>query len=198
MGKEAHCECRWQDETGAVRLHLDSAELTLRGDLRAAIPRAEIKGASLTDQGLLVETAQGNIDIFCTAKQAQSWQKALLKAPPSLAEKLGLSAAKQAFVIGQVADPALVSALTGHKAATLEKAQIIVAVLKDETDLRQAATQAKAVPDKHIWMIYPKGKAAAIGATAIRQFMRDSGFIDSKSCAVSDQLTATRFRLRDR
>ena len=40
---------------------------------------------------------------------------------------------------------------------------------------------------------YPKGKGAAYGDTAIRNFLRQRGYVDSKSCAVSPELTATRY-----
>ena len=55
---------------------------------------------------------------------------------------------------------------------------------------------ALANPDKHIWMVHQKGKHAAVGDTAVRTHMRGLGFIDSKTSAISDQLTTTRYRLR--
>ena len=72
----------------------------------------------------------------------------------------------------------------------------LLAVLIDEPDLHAASDLALAHPNKHIWMVHRKGKAAIVGDTAIRTHMRGLGFIDSKTSAVSDQLTTTRYRLR--
>jgi hypothetical protein len=63
-------------------------------------------------------------------------------------------------------------------------------------DIPRAATFALDYPEKHIWMVHQEGKDAAVGDTAVRSYMRDLGFIDSKTSAVSDQLTTTRYRLR--
>ena len=44
-----------------------------------------------------------------------------------------------------------------------------------------------------LWTVYPKGKAGQFGDTAIRTALRDAGWRDTKSCAVSERLTATRY-----
>ena len=113
-----------------------------------------------------------------------------------MAEKLGVSAQLPAYVLGAVDDAPLIDALSGATVATPEAAAILVAILLDPADLPRAATFALDHPDKHIWMVHQKGKGAAVGDTTVRGYMRDLGFIDSKTSAVSDQLTTTRDRLR--
>jgi hypothetical protein len=44
--------------------------------------------------------------------------------------------------------------------------------------------------------VYEKGPAAQVGEAAIRDYLRGSGYMDTKACAVSAQLTVTRYHLR--
>jgi hypothetical protein len=119
-----------------------------------------------------------------------------LKTAPSLAEKLGVSAQTPAFLFGTVDDVALMDTVAGARVATPDMAAILITILLDPADLPHASALALANPDKHIWMVHQKGKRAAVGDTTVRSHMRGLGFIDSKSSAVSDQLTKTRYRLR--
>ncbi|WP_168769192.1 hypothetical protein [Yoonia maricola] len=128
--------------------------------------------------------------------EAARWQKALLKKPPTLAEKLGVSSQDPAYVSGAYEDAPLQDALADATVNEPQQASILIAVLTEVPDLEAASNLALAHPDKHVWMINPKGKAATVGDTMIRTHMRGRGFIDSKTSAVSDQLTATRYRLR--
>lgn len=196
MGREAVAVCHWQGEVAEAKLHLDGVSLQLRGDIRTDIPRAHIKQVTLVDEGLRVVTDGPELVMEFGQTEAARWQKALLKKPPTLAEKLGVSAQTPAFVQGTFADAPLEEALTGATVAKPSDAGILVAVLIDEADLQKASDLAFANPDKHIWMVHRKGKAAVVGDTMIRTHMRGLGFIDSKTSAISDQLTTTRYRLR--
>jgi len=196
MGRETVAVCHWQGEVGEVKLHLDGQALQLRGAIRADIPRTAIRDAVLSDEGVLVRTDGPDLMIELGAADAQRWQKAVLKKPPTLAEKLGVSAEVPAYVLGVFDDAPLQNALSGAQASAPADAGSLLAVLMDEADLPVASALALAHPEKHIWMVYRKGKAAVVGDTMVRAHMRDLGFIDSKTSAVSDQLTATRYRLR--
>ena len=197
MGREDVAVCHWQGDVAEVRLHLDSKELTLRGDIRAAIARPEMREVVLCDEGVRVRTDDGDLVMEFAPVEAGRWQKALLKAPPTLAQKLGVSPDTPVFVLGDVDDPVLADALTGSVADDVAAAPQLLALVFDDPGLAAAADLALAHPGKHIWMLYRKGKVA-VGDAAVRTHMRGLGFIDSKSCAVSDQLTATRYRLRDK
>ncbi len=198
MGREDVAVCHWQGDVAEVRLHLDSKELTLRGDIRAAIAREEMREVALCEVGVRVATDAGDLLMEFAQVEAARWQKALLKTPPTLAQKLGVSPEAPVFVQGQLDDPALAEALAGAVVDDVAQAALLLAVILVDADLVTASELALAHPGKHIWMVYRKGKAAVVGDTAVRTQMRALGFVDSKSCAVSDQLTATRYRLRDK
>ncbi|MDX8351700.1 hypothetical protein [Cognatiyoonia sp. IB215182] len=196
MGREAIAVCHWQGEVAEAKLHLDSKMLSLRGEMRVDIPRDDIRDVVLRDDGLQVVTPGPVLFMEFSQKDAGLWQKALLKKPPTLAEKLGVSAEKPAFVQGSFDDAPLAEALAGATVPAPDEASILLAIVMTLSDLEAASDLALAHPDRHIWMVYRKGKAAEVGDTIIRAHMRDRGFIDSKTSAVSDQLTTTRYRFR--
>lgn len=196
MGREAVAVCHWEGEIAEVKLHLDAQILQLRGDLRVDISRSQIKDVTLIEEGVQVTTDGPVLIIEIDHVEAERWQKALLKKPPTLAEKLGVSTECPAFVQGDLSDALLVEALRDATVPMPQDAVILIAILLDEPDLQMASDLALAHPDKHIWMVYRKGKTAVVGDTIIRSHMRGLGFIDSKTSAVSDQLTTTRYRLR--
>lgn len=196
MGREAIAVCHWQGDIAEAKLHLDSQALRLRGEMRLDIPRAEIRDVVVSDAGVRVLTDGPELLMEFGEVEAGRWQKALLKKPPTLAEKLGVSAETPAFVLGNFDDVPLFEALVGATVETPEAAVILLAVLMEEPDLLVASDLALEHPGKHIWMVHRKGKAAVVGDTMIRAHMRGLGFVDSKTSAVSDQLTTTRYRLR--
>ena len=196
MGRDTVAVCRWGKEVAEVKLHLSNQFLELRGDIRLDIPRGAIQGARIIDEGLQVLTEGQSLVIEFAESDAKSWQKAILKTPPTLAEKLGVSAQTPAYLFGSVDDAELLGAVSGAVVTTPDKATILIAILLDPADLPRASSLALANPDKHIWMVHQKGKHAAVGDTAVRTHMRGLGFIDSKTSAISDQLTTTRYRLR--
>ena len=196
MGREAIAVCHWCGDIAEAKLHLDSKSLQLRGDLRADIPREDITDVHLDDAGLRVVTLGEDLLLEFGADDAAKWQKALLKKPPTLAEKLGVSSQMQAFVLGSYEDRTLAQALEGATVAAPADAVILMAVILSEGDLARASDLALLHTDKHLWTVYRKGKTAVVGDTQVRAHMRGLGFIDSKSCAVSGTLTATRYRLR--
>ncbi len=198
MGREAVAVCHWQGDVAEARLHLDSQALSLRGEMRVDIPRADIRDVVLADDGVRVLTNGPELLMEFAAVEAARWQKALLKKPPTLAEKLGVSVQSPGFVLGDYDDAVLADVLHGVVVSDVTAAALLLAVVMDENGLVAASDLALTVADKHIWMLYRKGKAAVVGDKAVRAHMRGLGFIDSKSCAVSDQLTATRYRLRAR
>lgn len=196
MGREAVAVCHWQGDVAEAKLHLDSKALSLRGEIRVDVPRSDIRDVLLSESGVRVLTNGPELLLEFGSDDAVRWQKALLKKPPTLAEKLGISAAAPAYVLGTFEDALLAEALAGAIVEKPDAATILLAVLIDEPDLHAASDLALAHPNKHIWMVHRKGKAAIVGDTAIRTHMRGLGFIDSKTSAVSDQLTTTRYRLR--
>ena len=83
MGREAVAVCHWQGDVAEVQLHLDSAVLSLRGEMRLDIPRVEITEVVLCDEGVRVVTSGRELLMELGAVEAERWQKAILKTPPT-------------------------------------------------------------------------------------------------------------------
>lgn len=106
------------------------------------------------------------------------------KPPPSLASKLGIGEGRPAFVMGTGDDIALADALEGARCATTAEAGVLLAILATEADLMSVYAVAEQNPQLMLWCVYPKGKGAAYGDTAIRNFLRQRGYVDSWQGAV--------------
>lgn len=194
MGREASGYCIWGDTSGEAKVLLESQEIFLRGAVKARIPKAEITGFSVHGEDLLVETKGGRLVATLGAKEAGKWAEALAKPAPSLAGKLGIGGASPAYLLGETDDEALLDALHGHhRVAHAGDAALIVAIVDGTASLDAAAELAG---DRFLWCVYPKGKAASFGDMDVRRHLREAGWIDSKTSAVSEKLTASRYRRR--
>ena len=75
-------------------------------------------------------------------------------------------------------------------------ATTLLAELNDAAQL-DAALQALTDPSlTAFWGVTVKGKASRLPEATLRSRLRDAGFIDTKSCAVSQTRSATRFQRR--
>ncbi|UQE75087.1 hypothetical protein MYK68_00080 [Gordonia sp. PP30] len=195
MRREAIGTATWRGATAEVKVLLESQDLILRGGIRARLPRAGISDVVADGDRVRVRVNGEPLVLILGEPEAGRWAEALLKAPPTLAEKLGISAATPALVLG-VADDALRAALAGAETEMVGEASALVAVLHDATDLDAAVAVAETVPDLPVWFVYPKGTSGPIGGETVRAHLRERGYIDSKTSAVSDRFTATRYRRR--
>ena len=59
-----------------------------------------------------------------------------------------------------------------------------------------AITLHAGMPCRAMWVVHVEGKAAVLGDTAIRSCLRERGYMDNKTSAVSDRFTATRYAKR--
>lgn len=193
MGREAEALCHWAGSSGQARILLESAEIILRGEVRARIPRASIRSFRAEDGDLTVDAAAGRLVAELGGTLAESWAAALAKPPPSLAAKLGVGPGNPAFVTGDLSDAPLSGALAGATVAAASDARQIVAVLMSRADLDAALSLAADHPDLPVWCVYAKGAKADPGDAAIRAGFRAAGWMDTKTSAVSDRLTATRY-----
>lgn len=196
MGREAIGKARWGGETGEVKALLESQEIILRGEIRARIARSAISAVAVSGEDLLVTAAGGTLDLTLGAVEAEKWAAALRKAPPTLAAKLGVSVGQPAFVLGPVADAELAAALDDAQTPVLADAAILIAVLHSEAELAAAFEVARSVPHLPLWCVAAKGRTAPLSDATIRSFLRGHGYIDTKTSAVSERLTATRYRVR--
>jgi hypothetical protein len=190
MGKEAITLACVGPESGEVKALLESSELILRGAIKRLLPKSTITDVQVTDTGLSFSCAGETVTLALDVPTAAAWAKAIVKEPPSLKEKLGLVNGARALALGSWEDAALSTALEGACTNDLATAALIIACVTGADDLAAARQMAAARP---IWAVYPKGAAVSFGDSAIRKDMRAHGFKDTKSCAVSDLLTATRY-----
>jgi hypothetical protein len=193
MGREAKAIAHWRGVTGPVRLHLDSTAFDLKGAIRLSIPRAAIADPR-AEAGRLTLTAQGEpLAIDLSEADAARWCAALLKPVPTLAQKLGIGPDTPAHLVGETNDSALLAALQNARAATPDDAHILIAIVHGVAHLEPTANLAGPRP---VWIVTGKGRQATVSETDLRAWLKEAGFGDSKSCAVSETLTATRWQRR--
>jgi len=190
MGREVRTICHWQGRSGEALVLLESQELLVRGEVKLRLARAEIEAFSVTATGLVVTAPGGTLTVELSPELAARWAQALAKAPPTLASKLGLEG-RRALVVGRVEDSTLAEALQGHTTAT--SPDLLLAVILDSDDLNRGLHVAGEHPTLPLWCVYRKGPQADPGDAAIRDVLRGAGYIDTKACAVSATLTATRY-----
>lgn len=193
MGREAIAQCSWAGQTAEAKVLLESQEIILRGGIKARIPRSSITAFAAEGDMLRVTAPGGTLEARLGEKEAAKWAEALAKPAPSLASKLGIGGEKPAFLHGETDDEALLDALAGHHSVDRAgQASVVIAMIAGEGDL-DAAVELAGAHGLMLWCVYLKGKAAAFGDTAIRSYLRGAGWMDNKTCAVSDRLTATRY-----
>ncbi len=196
MGREAEATVHWRGQIGVCRVLLEASQVILRGDLRGQISRSGIAGLTLDGDDLRINTGDGPLILTLGADTAARWAAALAKPAPSLAQKLGLGPDKRVFATGRVSDPELANALDGAVAETDRNAALLLAVLAMPKDIEAALALAQRNPSLPIWCVYPKGSGTPVGDVQVRTAFRAGGFIDTKACAVSGTLTATRYAIR--
>ena len=188
MGREASVKVEIGAESGEVKAVLEAQELILRGAVKRRFVKAEMTQVLASD-GVLRFSCQGEqVKLHLGAKLAEAWAKAIAAPPPALKTKLGLDKGARAYLTKPCDDPILADAILGAVTDDSAQASMVIARLDNPDDLPPALTHG--LP---IWAIYAKGKAASFGDGAIRTALRAAGYKDTKSCAVSDRLTATRY-----
>jgi hypothetical protein len=193
MGREALTHAEVGRDAGEVRVLLEAREMVLRGDIRRRYALADVSGVSVEDEVLQFMVGGEIVRLFLGAEAARKWAEAMLKPPPSLAQKMGLASGRPVWVLTPVDDPALQDAI-GDAAAEEARADMALAVVESEAALEAVLTAHRRRPETSLWLVYPKG-GKEFGDTAVRLRLRSAGYRDSKSCAVSEQWTATRYAL---
>lgn len=188
MGREAATHVRIGAERGAVTALLEAEGIVLRGALRRRYARADLEDVRAEAGELRFRCGDDLVALELGAPAAGRWADAIRRPLPSLREKLGVRGLVVA--LGNCDDAALRAALADSTTLDPVAASMIIARVDREADL----AAARAVPGRlPIWAVYRKGKDAPFGDGPIRQSMRAAGYRDSKSCAVSEDWTATRY-----
>ena len=204
MGRETVCTCQWGNAHGEVTALLEARELILggrsiTGAKRRKIPIAHMREIHLEGPScdrLSFQFEDETVTLDLGADQAKRWEAALLKAPLTLAQKLGITAASKVRTVGPMDDPALEEALAAAGNRTKHHPDLTVARVGSPADLMLVIkeTHPNQVP---LWVIYPKGKPKSITEAYVRETLRAIGLIDTKVASVSPALTALRFHPRN-
>lgn len=197
MGREAICTIHFRGEAAEGKALLEGESLILRGDIRSRIFRSTITKIEVKGDKLALIADGQPLTLDLGAKEAARWHAALLRPAPTLGTKLGISAASRVFVVGAVCDPDLAAVVEPARVSSLPQAQMLLAVVLSARDLDEALVTARLAPTLPLWCVYRKGEAP-VSDGMIRNRLRNEGMIDTKSCAVSELLTATRYGFRKR
>lgn len=195
MGREVQCMCTWNGIKSKVKALLEPPELILRGEMRKRIPFAKMRAVRVEGDLLRfrVDGEDGALSLGKTI--AAKWAEALLKPPPTLAKKLGITPETTVCMIGPVDDAALTTALAEAKAVSKQKGDLILARVDTPPDLHSALIKAAdqlnaGVP---IWFIYRKGPGHPLNENLVRATALATGIVDTKVAAVSTEFSALRF-----
>ena len=72
---------------------------------------------------------------------------------------------------------------------------MLVAVISKPGELERMADFHATMLCKTVWVVHPKGRDAFPSDGEVRMELRGRGYVDNKTSAVSDKLTATRYVL---
>jgi hypothetical protein len=195
LGREALCVCTWNGKKHQVKVLLEPPELIVRGEIARRIPFAKIEKIKAEDNDLLLSFEGDSVRLQLGSVVAAKWAEAMLKPPPTLAKKLGISADVTVQTIGPVDDPAFKAALKEAKSISQSKGDLILARVDTPADLaaalHKAARQlAAGIP---IWFIYRKGPGHPLNENLVRTTALATGIVDTKIASVSAELSALRF-----
>ena len=196
MGREALCPARVGAETAEATALLESTTVVLRGALKRKWDIAALQNLRVEGDELRFEHGDEAVALTLGEKEAGRWLKKLQTPPPTLAAKLGVSAENPALLIGPTVgalDPTLAEALAGNITTNMREARMLVAVLSNPAELPRMAEFHADMICNTVWVVHPKGPGASPSDAEVRTAMRGWGYVDNKTSAVSDALTATRY-----
>ena len=192
MGREAFAEVSYAGRSGKAKVLLEAEGIIARRPVGMTIARASIRALAVEGGDLTGQADQGPFRLSLGAGEALKWKANLDRPLPTLAGKMGLRPGLAVWTLGPFEGSELVEALTGVVPVTPEQAVLGVARVTGP----EAAEAVAACAPSPVWIVHDKGRAAVFGETAVRTAMRAAGWIDSKACAVSATLSATRYGRR--
>jgi hypothetical protein len=195
MGREASCLCEWNGVAARVKAVLEPPELILRGEIKRRVPFATMQQVAAQGARLRFRVDGEAVILELGEALACGWAQALLKPPPTLAQKLGIVPGCAARVLGTIDDDALSDALSGARRVTRGAVDVMVARVNTQAEIDDAWKKAAAqvANGAALWMVYAKGRGHAIDESDVRAAGIAAGFVDVKVAAVSAQLTALKF-----
>lgn len=196
MGREASCNARVGVETGQVTALLESTTVILRGGVKRRWDIVALQGLRVEGDELRFRAGGEAVALTLGSSEGARWLKKLQTPPPTLAAKLGVSAASPALLFGPsrgTMDPVLAAALADGTTTDPSRARLLVAVLCSPSELPRVAKLHAGMSCQTVWIVHPKGPGASPSDAQVRTAMRGFGYVDNKTSAVSGALTATRY-----
>lgn len=195
MGREATCTCIWNGKKSTVKALIEPPEVILRGELRRRVPIAQMQSIRAERDQLRFTIGGESVTLSLGDKLAAKWADALLKPPPTLAKKLGITADTTVRTIGPMDDEALQAALAQANAVSQRKGDLILARVDTPAQLHSALMSAadQLSAGTPIWFIYPKGPGHPLDENLVRTTALATGIVDTKVASVSSVLSALRF-----
>ncbi|TAJ11101.1 MAG: hypothetical protein EPO68_14875 [Planctomycetota bacterium] len=202
MGKELDCNAcfDWLDDGKALagRAFLETDEIRFRradGERGVRVKLAEFTRRTASAGKLVLARAKpaARAEFRLGAAAAADWL-ARIESPPSLCAKLGAKPGVDVRVHGAL-DAAVAQELDASGAAVKRRGAARLNLLEARAlaDFARAASlAADLAPGAHLWVIYPKGRRD-MSESALRSTLLPTGLRDTKTCRVSDVLTALRF-----
>ncbi len=156
MGLEAQCQCTVGGQTHAVRAHLESVALVLRGaTLRRNIAIPAITDARV-EKGVLFVNADGEALGLALGTLALKWLTKITTPPPTLAAKLQISTAAPAYIWGTVDDCVLQAAFAGATTREPLQAHVLVAFFLQGVDPQAVLFLHSPLPRPAPWVGCPQ------------------------------------------
>jgi hypothetical protein len=194
MGLEARCSVTWQGKTWTAALHLDSLSLQVRGRAALNVPLAGIERVALGAGTLELLTAEGTLSL-ALGEASEKWARKI-SSPPTRAKKLGLAPGVRVSLVA-LEDAELERELAeagARRVSSRAGADLVFLGVEAAADLeRLPALRARIEPDGALWVVRPKGKAAAVKEADVRQRARQAGLVDVKVVAFSATHSADKF-----
>ena len=118
----------------------------------------------------------------------------MTKPARGLAQKLGIAEGLQTLVIGMLSDAALIKAVgSSRKTHNADTPVHFLAEISDMARWEKGIAAIAPYPLVAICCITVTGPSAPLPEAYLRPLMRVLGYTDTKSCAVSPRMTATRY-----
>ncbi|AUN30718.1 DUF3052 family protein [Niveispirillum cyanobacteriorum] len=194
MGQEATITATWNGTTSHGKAMLEGDHLLLRGETRVKLMLADLTGANVAGDDLVLTTPDGTLSLALGAAKAADWLHRIQN-PKTVLDKLGVKAGQRIALRGQPPDPVLAAELSrgGVTGDAGDDADLILLVADAVADLDAVSAIAPGLGLKSgLWIIYPKGRRDMTQEDVFTAG-RGAGLVDNKVCAVSPTHTALKF-----
>jgi hypothetical protein len=188
MGMEAECtvRCGRKKTTGVA--HLETEEVTFRGEWKLRIPFKEITNIDVQSGDLHLTYSDGTA-VFALGPQAEKWA-AKIRTPKSLIDKLGVKPESRVIVQSVDDDDFMkqLKARTPHLG--IKPCDIFFLGVTAKNDLMQLKDPQKTiVPNGAIWVVWKKGQAH-LKESDVMAAGKAAGLVDVKVAKFSESHSA--------